>query len=119
MRGSAFPLFPLRVKCQNDERVPISPILVANVYSSCQDMDHQREIGTLSMLSLGEVPKSMRGPLFPLFPLRVKCQTHERVPISPISPILVANVYSSCQDMEKCQKHERAPISPKGEAPKP
>ena len=23
------------------ERAPISPILVANVYSSCQDMDHQ------------------------------------------------------------------------------
>ena len=36
----------------------------------------------------------MRGSLFPLLPLRVKCQNHERVPISPISPILVANVYS-------------------------
>ena len=26
-----FPLFPLRVKCQNHERVPISPILVVHV----------------------------------------------------------------------------------------
>ena len=72
MTGSLFPLFPLRVKCQNHERVPISPIspiLVANVYSSCQDMDHQnREIGTLSMFSLGEVPKAWKGPYFPYFP---------------------------------------------------
>ena len=48
----------------------------------------------------GEVPKpwegpyfkmqqeTIRGSLFPLLPLRVKCQNHERVPISPISPIL-------------------------------
>ena len=66
MRGSLFPLFPLRVKCQNHERVPISPILVANVHSSCQDMNHQnRGNETLSVFSLGEVPN------------------HERVPISP------------------------------------
>ena len=78
--------------------------------------------------------ETMRGSLYPLFPLRVKCQNPESVPISPISPILVANVYSSCQDMDhqntgntcfplvKCQNHERAPISPispKGEVPKP
>ena len=104
MRGSLFPLFPLRVKCQNHESVPISPIspiLVANVYSSCQDMDHQNR-GNRDPLSV--LPwwsaKTMRGSLFPLFPLRVKCQNHERVPISPISTILVANVYSSCQDMD-------------------
>ena len=36
--------------------------------------------------------KTLRGSLFPLFPLRVKCQNHERVPISPISPILVVHV---------------------------
>ena len=130
MRGSLFPLFPLRVKCQNHERVPISPISVFPWWSA----------------------KTMRGSLFPL---RVKCQNHERVPISSISPILVANVYSSCQDMDhqnrgnrdplnvfpwwsaksmrwsifplfplrvECQKHERVPISPislKGEVPKP
>ena len=40
--------------------------------------------------------KTMRGSLFPLFSLRVKCQNHERVPISPISPILVVHVLSSC-----------------------
>ena len=145
MRGSLFPLFPLRVKCQNHERVPISPIspiLVANVYSSCQDMDHQNR-GNGDPLSVFPwwSAKSMKGPLFTLFPLRVKCQNHERV---PISPILVANVYSSCQDVdhqnrgnrdplnvfpwwsaksmrgslfplfplrEKCQNHERVPIS--------
>ena len=132
MRGSLFPLFPLRVK--------------ANVYSSCQDMDHQNR-GNRDPLNVFPwwSAKTMRGSLFPLFPLRVKCQNHERVPISPISPILVANVYSSCQDMDhqnrgnrdrlsvfpwwsaktmrgsllplfplrvKCQNHERAPISP-------
>ena len=69
--------------------------------------------------------------------MTVKCQNHERVPISPISPILVANVYSSCQDMDhqnrgnrdpqcfpfgEVPNHERvpiSPISPKGEVPKP
>ena len=35
--------------------------------------------------------KTLRGSLFPLFPLRVECQNHERVPISPISPILVVH----------------------------
>ena len=52
----------------------------------------------------------MRGSLFPLFPLRVKCQNHERVPISPISPILVANVYSSCQDMDHQNRGNRDPL---------
>ena len=71
----------------------------------------------------------MTGSLFPLFPLRVKCQNHERVPISTISPILVANVYkireigpSDFFPLVKCQNHERVPIStisPKGEVPKP
>ena len=81
--------------------------------------------------------KTMRGSLFPLFPLRVKCQNHERLPISPISPILVANVYSSCQDMDHQNRGNRdllsvlpwwsaktmrvpiSTISPKGEVPKP
>ena len=96
MRGFLFPLFPLRLKCQNHERVPISPIspiLVANVYSSCQDMDHQK--------------RGNRDPLSP----RVKCQNHERVPISPISPILVANVYSSCQDMGHQNRGNRDPLN--------
>ena len=113
MRGSLFPLLPLRVKCQNHERVPIShisPILVANVYSSCQDMDHQNR-GNRDPLSV--LPwwsaKTMRGSLFPL---RVKCQNHERVPISPISPILVANVYSSCQDMDHQNRGNRGNRDP-------
>ena len=88
MRGFLFPLFPLRVRCQNHERVPISPIspiLVANVYSFCQDMDHQN-MGNRDPLSVFPwwSAKTMREPLFPLFPLRVQCQNHERVPISPI-----------------------------------
>ena len=120
IRGPLF-LLPLRVKCQNHERVPISPIsliLVANVYSSCQDMDHQ--IGQYYSLPdpikkcfplVKCKIKTMRGPLFPLFPLRVKCQNHERVPISTISPILVANVYSSCQDMDHQNRGNRDPLS--------
>ena len=84
------PLFPLRMKCQNHERVPISPIspiLVANVYSSCQDMDHQNK-GNRDRLSVFPwwSAKTMRGSLFPLFPLRVKCQNHERVPYFPDFP---------------------------------
>ena len=147
MRGSLFPLFPLRVKCQNHERVPISPIspiLVANVYSSCQDMgmDHQNR-GNRDPLSVFPwwSAKTMRGPLFPLFPLRVMPKPWKG-PYFPYSPILVANVYSSCQEMDhqnrdplnvfpywsaktmrgslfpllplrvKCQNHERVPISP-------
>ena len=156
LRGSLFPLLPLRVKCQNHERVPISPIspiLVVHALSSCQDMGHQnrgnRDPFMVLVLHQG---KTLRGSLFPL---RVKCQNHERVPVSPIlvanvysSPILVANVYSSCEDMGhqnkgnrgnrdplmvlalhqgktlrgslfslfprrvKCQNHERVPISP-------
>ena len=82
--------------------------------------------------------KTMRGPLFPLFPLRVKCQNHERVPISPISPIfsgqylfILPKTWTTkigeigeigTLSLVKCQKHERVPIhpiSPKGEVPKP
>ena len=86
--GSPFPLLPLRVKCQNHERVPISPILVVYVFSSCQDMDHQNRGNRDPLMVLpGWTAKTMRGSLFPLLPLRVKCQNHERVPISPISPI--------------------------------
>ena len=90
-----FSLLPLRVKCQNHERVPISPILVVHVLASrCSR-------------------KPSEGPL----PLRVKCQNHERVPISTISLILVANVYSSCQDMD----HQIGTLSvfSLGEVPKP
>ena len=139
MTGSLFPLFPLRVKCQNYERVPISPIspiLVANVYSSCQDMDHQNRGNRDPFMVLAlHQGKTLRGSLFPLFPLRVKCQNHERVPISPISSILVANVYSSCQDMDHqnggngdpfnvfpwwSAKSMSGPLFPlKGEMPKP
>ena len=114
MRGSLFPLFPLRVKCQNHERVtisPISPILVANVYSSCQDMDHQNKGNRDPFMVLAlHQGKTLRALLFPLFPLRVKCQNHERVTISPISPILVANVYSSCQDMDHQNRGNRDPF---------
>ena len=94
MRVSLFPLFPLRVKCQNHERVPISPIspiLVANVYSSCQEMDHQNR-DPLNVFPCWSA-KTMRRSLFPLFPLRVKCQNPERVPISPISPIFRAYLF--------------------------
>ena len=75
--------------------------------------------------------KTMRGSLFPLLPLGVKCQNHERVPIAPISPILVVHALSSCQDMghqnrenfhgfgtssrENTERVPISPISPKGE----
>ena len=86
------------------------------------------EIGTLSLVLALHPGKTLRGSLFHLFPLRVKCQNHERVPISSISsisPILVVHVYSSCQDMDRGNRGpligfgtsprenvERAPISP-------
>ena len=130
MRGSLFPLLPLRVKCQNHERVPISPIspiLVVHAVSSCQDMGHQNRgyRDPFMVLALHQ-GKTLRGSLFPLFPLRVKCQNHERVPISPISLILVVHVLTGWIDighqnrgnrdplmvLGKCQNHERVPISP-------
>ena len=74
--------------------------------------------------------KTLIGSLFPLLPLRVKCQNHERVPISPVSTILVVHVFSSCQDMghhhgfgtsprENAEGVPVSPIAPKGEVPKP
>ena len=101
MRGSLFPLLPLRVKCQNHEGVPISPIspiLVVHALSSCQDMGHQNRGNrdTFMVLALHQ-GKTLKGPLFPLFPLRVKCQNHETAPIPPIppiSPILVVHALS-------------------------
>ena len=103
MTGSLFPLLPLRVKCQNHERVPISPISpisVVHVLSSCQDMGHQNRWNRdpLSVFP-GWSAKTMTGSLFPLLPLRVKCQNHERVPISPISPILVVHVLTGWIDI--------------------
>ena len=114
MRWSLFPLLPLRVKCQNHERVPISPIfpispiLVANIYSSCQDMDHQNRgnrgnrdgFGTWLLGEIGEI-----GP-FQRFPW-VKCQNHERV---PISPILVVHVLTKWQDMDHQNRGNRDPL---------
>ena len=54
--------------------------------------------------------KTLIGSLFPLLPLRVKCQNHERVPISPISSILVVYVFSSCQDMDHQNRGNRDPL---------
>ena len=102
MRGSLFPLLPLRVKCQNHERAPISPIspiLVVHALSSCQDMGHQNRENRDPFVVLAlHQGKTMRGSLFPLFPLRVKCQNHERVSISPISLILVVHVLARWKD---------------------
>ena len=95
-------LFPLRVKCQNHDRVPISPIspiLVVHALSSCQDMGHQNTGNRDPFMALAlHQGKTLRGSLFPLFPLRAKCQNHERVPISPISPILVVHVLAKWKD---------------------
>ena len=40
VRGSLFPLLPLRGKCQN-ERLPF-PLFFGSIFPSCQDMDHQK-----------------------------------------------------------------------------
>ena len=130
MRGSLFPLLPLRVKCQNHERVPISPIspiLVVHAVSSCQDMGHQNRGNRDPFMVLAlHQEKTLRGSLFPL---RVKCQNHERVPICPISPIwwnrdpfmvlalhqgktLRGSLFPLFPLRVKCQNHERVPISP-------
>ena len=87
MRGSLFPLFPLRVKCQNHERVPISPIS-----------------------SKGQVPKPWQGPCFPYFPYFVKTWTTLSMfsfgevpkawegPYFPY-PLFSGPIFSSCPDM--------------------
>ena len=113
MRGSLFPLFPQRVKCQNHERVPISPIspiLVVHALSSCQDMGHQNRGNRDPFMVLAlHQGKPLRGSLFPLFPLSVKCQNHERVLISPISPILVAHVLTGWIDIGHQNRGNRDP----------
>ena len=69
MRGSLFPLLPLRVKCQNHERVPISPILVIHVLSSCQNMGHQNSGNRDPLMVLALHPwKTLKGSYFPYFP---------------------------------------------------
>ena len=58
-------------------------------------MDHQNGGNRDPLMVLALHPgKTLRGSLFSLLPLRVKCQNHERVPISPISPILVVHASS-------------------------
>ena len=86
MRGSLFPLLPLRVKRQNHER---------------DDMGHQNRWNRdpLSVFP-GWNAKTMRGPLFPLLPLRVKCQNHERDPISSISPYFGGQCLFILRDMD-------------------
>ena len=110
--GSLFPLLPLRVKCQN-ERVPItpiSPILVVHVFSSCQEMGHQNRGNRVPLMVLALHPgKTLRGSLFPLLPLRVKCQNHERV---PISPILVVHVLARWKDMDHQNRGNRGNRDP-------
>ena len=132
LRGSLFPLLPLRVKCQNHERVPISPIspfFMVNVLTSEETWTTKigeiGEIGALSwfwhftlrgnrgnrdpLMVLALHPgKTLRGSLFPFpLPLRAKCQNHERV---PISHILVLHVFSSCQDMDHQNRGNRDPL---------
>ena len=136
MRGSLFPLLPLRVKCQNHERVPISPIspiLVVHALSSCQDMGHQNRGNRDPFMVLAlHQGKTLRGSLFPLFPLRVKCQNHERS-LFPLFPLFWWSM--SWQDEKVGPENRRnsdpfmvlalhqgktlSPISPKGEVPKP
>ena len=110
VRGSLFPLLPLRVKCQNHERVPISPIspiLVVHALSSCQDLGHQNRGNRDPFMVLAlHQGKTLRGSLFPLFPLRVKCQNHERV---PISPILVVHVLTGWIDIAHRNRGNRDP----------
>ena len=93
LRGSLFPLFPLRVKCQNHEGslFPLFPLFwrPMSIHPVKTWTTKIREIVTLNVF-LWWSAKTMRGSLFPLFPLRVKCQNHERAPISPISPIFKA-----------------------------
>ena len=111
MRGSLFPLFPLFWWSMPCHLVKTWATKIG-------------EIGTLSMFSLGEVPKAWEGPYFPVFPLRVKCQNHERV---PISPILVVHVLTGWIDIGHQNRGNRdpfmvlafSPISFKGEVPKP
>ena len=122
LRGSLFPLLPLRVKCQNHERVPISPtspIFMVNVLTSEETWTTKiGEIGEIGTLSRGN--RENRGPLMvlALHPYRqgpaqrfpwVKCQNHER---APISPSLVLHVFSSCQDMDHQNRGNRGNRGP-------
>ena len=75
---------------------PISPILVVHVLTGWIDIGHQNRGNRDPFMVLAfHQGKTLRGPLFPL---RVKCQNHERVPISTISPILVVHVLARWKD---------------------
>ena len=75
-------------------------------------MDHQNRGNRDPLMVLALHPgKTLGGSLFPLLPLRVKCQSHERVPISRISPILVVHAFSSCQDMGHQNRGNRDPLT--------
>ena len=122
MRGSLFPLFPLFWWSM--------PCHLVKTWAT-----QIGEIGTLSWFWHFIKGKPWEGPYFPYFPQRVKCQNHERVPISPISPILVVHVLTGWIDIgqqnsgnrdpfhgfgtSSRENIERVPISPKGEMPKP
>ena len=108
LRGSLFPLAPKGEvpKPWEGPYFPISPILVV------QDEKAWRtkigEIGTLSWFWHFTQRKRWEGPYFPL-PLRVKCQNHERV---PISPILVAHVLTRWKDMDHQNRGNRGNRDP-------
>ena len=96
MRGSLFSLLPLRVKCQNHERVPISPISAILVVHASSDVKTLTmkigEIGTLSWFWHFTLRGNGPSQRFPW----VKCQNHER---APISPILVVHVSSDVKTL--------------------
>ena len=85
--GSLFPLFPL---CWWS-------FYLAKTWTT--KIGEIGEIGTLS----GWSAKTMVLRVHP-------GQNHERAPISPISPILVVYVFSSCQDMDHQNRGNRDPL---------
>ena len=97
MRGSLFPLFPLFWWSMPCHLVKTWATKIG-------------EIGTLSWFWHFIKGKHWEGPYFPYFPLRVKCQNHARVPISPISPILVVHLLTGWIDIGHQHRGNRDPF---------
>ena len=108
--GSLFHLFPLRwsAKTMRGSLFPLFllfwwPMSIHPVKTWTTKIG---EIRTLSMFSLGEVPKAWEGPYFPYFHWRWNAKTMR----GSLFPLFSGPIFSSCQDMGHQNRGNRDPL---------
>ena len=108
MRGSLFPLFPLTVNMRGS-LFPLFPLFwwPMSIHPVKTWTTKIGEIGTVSVFSLGEVPKAWEGPYFPYFSLGWSAKTM-RGSLFPLFPLFSGPILSSCQDMDHQNRGNRA-----------